>query len=199
MRILQIKCEYYKSEKGVSLLELVVAVALFVVIILASTQIFKMVIDGQRNALAAQNVQESIRYAMEKISKEIRMAQISNEECRQLFSPPAEAVNKVFNLTGANNDILYFKNQDDVCVAYYLDNSRLKSTIEVRGNGYTDFLTPAKIEASNLKFHVVDDEIGASHSVQPYVTVVMDIQAVGLAVHQQKMKIQFTVSSRYYE
>jgi len=27
----------------------------------------------------------------------------------------------------------------------------------------------------------------------------MDVKAVGLAMHEQKMKIQFTVSSRYYE
>jgi type II secretory pathway component PulJ len=187
-----------KSQGGVSLLELVVAVAIFVVITLASIQTFKMVVDGQRNALAAQNVQENMRYALEKISKEIRMAQISDEDCEQLFSPKAKADKKVFNLTGPNKDVLYFKNQDGVCVAYYLANGRLESTIEVGGHGYSDFLTPAKIQVSNLKFNVVDDKIVDSHSVQPYVTMVMDIQAVGLAIHQQKMKIQFTVSSRCY-
>jgi len=52
-----------KNEKGVSLLELLVAVTLFSVVIISSTQIFKMVVDGQRNAIGAQNVQENIRYA----------------------------------------------------------------------------------------------------------------------------------------
>ena len=60
-------------------------------------------------------------------------------------------------------------------------------------------VTPVKIEVSNLKFNVVDDAIGAFHSTQPYVTMSMDVEAIGLAIHKQKMKIQMTVSSRYYE
>src|SRR3989338_10006398 len=88
-----------KKEKGTSLIELLVAITLFSFMILAATQIFKMVIDGQRNAVSAQNVQENIRYAMEKISKEIRMAKISNDDCL------GGAINKVFNVvTDGTND-----------------------------------------------------------------------------------------------
>ena len=158
--------------------------------ILAATQIFKMVIDGQRNAISAQNVQENIRYAMEKISKEIRMAKISNDDCL------GGAINKVFNVvTDGTNDRIYFKNKDDICVSYYLTNNRLSVT----AGPDTGFVTPNKIEVSNLKFNVVDDAIGAFHSTQPYVTMSMDVEAIGLAIHKQKMKIQMTVSSRYYE
>src|SRR3989344_7553270 len=102
-----------KQTRGISLIELLVAITLFSFMILAATQIFKMVIDGQRSAISAQNVQENIRYAMEKISKEIRMAQISNTDCL-----PA-GVNKVFN-TAAGSTELYFKNQYGDCVTYYL-------------------------------------------------------------------------------
>lgn len=196
------------NTKGTSLLELLVAVTLFVVIILSATTIFKMVIDGQRNAISAQNVQENMRYAMEKMSKEIRMAQIayrgsqpSDRDCIQLFSDPDTAVNKVFNLKGAGNDILYFKNKDEVCVAYFLESNRLKIKTRKVSNGSVaeDFITPSKTEVSNLKFYVVDDKIGQFHSLQPYVIASMDIKAVGLPTNEQKMKIQFTVSSRYYE
>lgn len=193
MRILRIK-----NEKGASLIELLVAMTLFVVIMLSSTQIFKMVVDGQRNAISAQNVQENMRYAMEKMSKEIRMAGISNEDCKTIFTPPATAVYKVFNTAGGGSKI-YFKNKDDVCVAYYLENNRLKIKSGLGGSAMVDFVTPAKIEVSNLKFYVVDDLIGAFHSTQPYVTMVMDVRAVGLAINEQRMKIQMTVSSRYYE
>ena len=190
-----------KQTKGASLLEILVSIALFAVIIIASTQLFKMVIDGQRSAVGAQNVQESIRYAMERISKEIRMAQVGNKECEGLFDPPAAAVNKVFNLTGPSNNVLYFKNKDDVCVAYFLDSNRLKMQVRRAsgGNRFNDFVTPLKTEISNLKFYIADDKIGALHSLQPYVTMVMDVKAVGQAMHEQKMKVQFTVSSRYYE
>jgi len=187
-----------KFVKGTSLLELLVAMTLFALITLASTQIFKMVIDGQRNAISAQNVQENMRYAMEKMSKEIRMAVISNHDCENIFSPPAAAVYKVFNTTAGNTQI-YFKNKDNICLAYYLENNRLKIKSGLGGSAIVDFITPAKIEVSNLKFQVVDDLIGAFHSAQPYITMVMDVKAIGLATQEQKMKLQMTISSRYYE
>jgi len=182
-----------KPAKGVSLIELMLAMAIFSVLILSATGIFKMVVEGQRNAVSAQNVQENIRYAMEKISKEIRMAQASDAACEPT------AVYKVFNTT-AGSSSLHFKNQDGQCLTYYLEDNRLKlivaNGLEVIADG---FVTPGALEVSNLKFYLDDDLIGAFHSKQPYVTMVMDVKAIGLAINEQKMKIQITVSSRYYE
>lgn len=174
------------------MIELVVSIMIFSVLILSATQIFKMVVDGQRGAISAQNIQENIRYAMEKMSKEIRMAQISNQSCY------GAAIYKVFNPAGGGTE-LYFKNKDGECVNYYLENNRLKIMVDNGTGAVADFITPAKIEISNLKFYVDDDFIGAFHSKQPYVTMVMDAKAIGNEMHQQKMKIQMTVSSRYYE
>lgn len=181
-----------KSKSGVSLIELMVAITIFSVLILSATGIFKMVIDGQRSSISAQNVQENMRYAMEKISKEIRMAQVSNQECEQ------EAVYKIFNTADGGKE-LYFKNKDGECVTYYLENNRLKIMVSVGASAIADFVTPAKIEVSNLKFFVSDDLIGAFHDKQPYLVIVMDVKAIGQAIHEQTMKIQMTVSSRYYE
>lgn len=174
------------------MIELMVAVMLFSVLILSATQIFKMVVDGQRSAISAQNVQENMRYAMEKMSKEIRMAQISNKGC------DSAAINKVFNTADAGRE-LYFKNKNGDCLTYYLENSRFKIMVGAGAGAIADFITPAKVEVSNLKFYVDDDLIAAFHSKQPYVTMVMDVKAIGQAIHEQKMKIQMTVSSRYYE
>jgi len=188
-----------KNNNGVSLIELLVAVGIFSILILSATQIFKMVIDGQRSSISAQNVQENMRYAMEKMSKEIRMAQISNHDCEIMFSAPQPtAVLKVFNTTAADS-MLYFKNQYGYCTVYYLENNQLKIMSDSASGVVGAFITPAKIEVSNLKFYPKDDLIGAFHSTQPYVTIKMDVRAVGQAIDEQKMKIQMTVSSRYYE
>ena len=104
-----------QNKKGVTLLEITVAVAIFSVVMLSATEIFRMVIEGQRNAIASQNVQESMRYAFETMAKEIRTAIASNDDCESLFNPPAGATNKVFNTaTNSEGDILYFKNKDGV-------------------------------------------------------------------------------------
>ncbi len=187
-----------KSVKGVSLIELMLAMAIFSVLILAATGIFKMVVDGQRNSLSAQNVQENIRYAMEKMSKEMRMAGISNEDCEAMFSPRPTAVYKIFNTT-ADAGKLYFKNQYGDCVAYYLEGGRLKIMLDQGGSSVSGFITPAKVTVSGLKFFVDDDEIGEFHSKQPYVTMKMKIIASGQGMSKQEMDVQLTVSSRYYE
>ncbi|MDD5031481.1 MAG: prepilin-type N-terminal cleavage/methylation domain-containing protein [Patescibacteria group bacterium] len=185
-----------KNNKGVTLLEMIVSVAIFSEVMLSTMGIFQIVIEGQRNAVASQNIQESMRYAFETMAKEIRTAVASNYDCESLFGSPPAATNKVFNTTiNSEGDILYFKNKEGVCVAYYLEDETLKITRGVN----TASTVPAKIKITNLSFKISDDLIGAFHSQQPLVTMKMDIEAAGKAMHKQAMKMQTTVSSRYYE
>ena len=185
-----------KNKSGVSLIEMLVAVTAFSIIVLSATQIFNMIVTGQRSAIAAQNLQESMHYAFESIAKEIRGATISNSDCTSLFSPEPTATNKVYNsTTNAEGDVLYFKNADNVCTAYYLSSGDM---IVARGND-TASTTSSRITVSNLDFAVVDDLIGAFHSVQPRVTMRLDVEAEGKEITKQQMEIQTTISGRYYE
>lgn len=168
-----------KNKKGVTLIELIVAMAIFSVLMLATLDIFKMVIEGQRNAIGSQDIQESMRYALEVMSKEIRMAQKVTDEC-------GVTGNGIYAVSA---DRLYFKNKDSKCVIYELASDRLQIT---RGADL-GFITPSIIKLSNLKFNVVD---GAS--VQSRVTISTDVE-ISKGTHKQSMKIQTTVSSRHYE
>ena len=188
--------EIIKNKFGTTLLEIMVTVSIFVILMLSAVEIFKAVINGQRNAIAAQNLQESIRYAMETIAKEIRSAKKVGAVCESLFGVlyviPSYQVYNVFGY----DDILYFENKDGVCVSYYLENNRLK----IDHSGIADFLTPDELKITNLKFVVADDLIGVSpRTIEPKVTLVMDVEAVGKEMHKQTMKIQTTISARYYE
>jgi len=175
-----------QNNLGVTLLEMLVAVALFSVTILSATQIFKMVIEGQRNAIAAQNVQESMRYAFETMAKEIRMAQKDDGSCA--------AAGHVYS-TNVDNSELYFINYHGDCVAYYLEYDGDIPRLKVDRGLASAFVTPDEIKVSNLEF-IVDDNVSA---IQSIVTIKMDIEAVGKEMHKQTMKIQTTISSRYYE
>jgi len=175
------------NKEGLTLLELTVAVAIFSVMMLALTQIFNMVIRGQRNAIAAQNIQESMRYAMEVMSKEIRMAQ------KDVGGPgqcPLVGNGDVYSIN-AQGDKLYLKNYQGKCVTYSLNGTRL----EIERNGISNFITPDEIKVSNLAFSIVDN-VGVDQSM---VTMKMDIEAVGKAMHKQSVTLQTTISARYYE
>lgn len=193
-----------KNNKGFTLLEMIVAMFLFTLIMLAATQIFQLVIEGQRNALASQDIQESMRYALEVMSKEIRMAKRSDGDCPA--NPPPLAVNRIFNFNTSDNEkILYFKNKDDECVSYYLGFCNPSSPdlngLRIRRGALVNAacLTPSNIKVNSLKFTVIDNPIAGPLNSQPRVTISMDLEVMGKAMHKQNIKIQTTISSRYYE
>jgi len=176
-----------QQKSGFSLIEVLVSVFLFVVIILSSTEIFRLVIESQREAIASQNVQESLKYFYEVIGKEIRMARRNDGKCPQV------PVLKMFMVTnnGVNN-ALHFQNYHRQCVTYELaldgESQRFKITRDLN----SDFISPKKIFIEKLRF--VLDEIG-----QASVTIYLEAHALGSTRFKTEMHVQTTITSRYYK
>jgi len=178
------------KKSGFSLVEVLVSVSLFVIIILSATEIFRLVIQGQRDAIASQNVQESLKYFFEVIGKEMRMAKKNDNVC------PDIPANKIFLLSSNSlGDVLQFRNYYDECVSYYLeldnDKKRFKIERNTPGNLAAGFISPSKIIIDSLNFYV--DETG-----QTAVTVNIKAWADGEDRYKSEMDIQTTISSRYY-
>jgi prepilin-type N-terminal cleavage/methylation domain-containing protein len=193
-----------KNRKGFSLLEMIIAIALFAVIMLAATQIFQLVIESQRNSIASQDIQENMRYALEMIGKEIRMASSSNGICPT--NEPNIKSNRIFNRnSGAKignkslDGTLYFKNKDGECVSYYLGPCPVDNGLIIRRGDGRACLTPDNIKINNLEFQVIEDDIANPLSVQPTVTIMLNLETTGKATHKQKTNLQTTISARYYE
>lgn len=170
-----------------SLTEVIVSVALFSAVILTATEIFRMTMANQRSAIAGQNVQESLKYFLEVMNKEIRMAQKSKGYC------PGISDDQVFALSSnALGDTLSFRNYNDQCVSYFLeaDEDEIPRLRVIRGSE-EDYISPAKIRMSRLDF--VLDMTG-----QPVVTINIQAYAKNLARYESLMSIQTSVTSRYY-
>jgi len=178
------------KKSGFSLVEVLVSVSLFVVIILASTQIFKLVIDGQRSALATQNVQESLKYFLEVIAKEMRMAQKnSNLLC------PGIAADEVFaTSTNAYGDVVTFQNYYHQCVTYSLDADGSNQRFRIDRDTSSGFISPNKIRIDSLNFRLSD-----AASIQPLVTINLRAWALDEGQFKSDMTIQTSISSRYYK
>jgi len=177
-----------KNKKGVSLIEIIVATALFAVAILTATQIFQMAMTGQRNAIASQNVEENLRYVFEVISKEIRY--VIPEESNSCGFGMADG--DLYNSPAIN--ILEFKNSSDQCVTYQMDPGGTKFFIVRDGVGLD--VTPNEILVSELAFDVIPY---ADNSRQSQVTVKMKVRAVGKEIHKSEMVVQTTITPRYYK
>ncbi|PLX27383.1 hypothetical protein C0583_03655 [Candidatus Parcubacteria bacterium] len=179
------------NKKAYTLVELMVSIAVFIMLMLTATSIFQSVNKNQVNAIAAQSVQESMRFALEMMSKELRSAQKSNDDC------VGGVTNKVYNFENIGapyNDSLIFKNRFGECVYYCIDGGRLM----VVRNGTSLAITPDEVIISNLEVDIVDDVIGAFHSIQPKVTIKFD-SVMNHPTDKYNMSMQTSISSRYYE
>jgi len=213
------------EQSGFSLPEMVLAIGLFSLLVVVAGNLLVTVRNGQQFAVASQNVQENLHFISEIMSKEMRSATGERDAAPCSSLTDASDVNmKVFN-TGmsANNNgmtigyqssgnILEFKNRFGECVKYYrMDNAsgkylKIKRFKDLTGDGDYDDpnetvdlpVTPDNIQVNSLNFYVVDDEIGTVHSIQPRVTMSMEIQSTN-PKFPQKTLLQTTISSRRYE
>jgi len=173
-----------QNKNGFSLVEILVSMSLFVIIITAALNIFKMVIDSQRSAIATQNVEESLKYFLEVTGKEVRMAKRNNGMCSGMAAT---------DIYSSSNNSLFFRNYHDECVTYSVEAGRFKIT---RGINF-GYITPAKINVDELNFVLRPEANGAS-STQPTVTMELVAHALGKDSARSEMRIQTTLTSRYY-
>lgn len=179
-----------KIRKAFSLIEVMVAVTMFSVIILSMTGIFKMVIDAQRRSIATQNVQESLKYFLEVINKETRMAVRSDGSC-------GVASGDIFHVQkGTINDSLYFKNRYDECVVYSLvvASSDSSGRFRISRKGLSDYISPTQISVDRLNF-----TLSSGPQLQDLVTINIKAHSLGAQNTDSEMIIQTSLSSRYYK
>ncbi|MDD2680586.1 MAG: hypothetical protein PHE20_00610 [Patescibacteria group bacterium] len=182
------KSKQQYSKQGNTLIEVIVSTALFVVIMLSMTQIFKMMLDYQRQAIATQNVQENLKYFFEVISKELRTAKRANSSCASL---PANA--RFLRESNTYGEVLHLKNYHDECVTYSLDDDNGVIRFKVERGGYGGYLSPAQINISDLHFLVREE-----NDQQAFITINMGAHSVGREASYSQMYLQTTITSRYY-
>lgn len=188
-----------EDKLGFTLIEVMVSVVLFTVIIMSVTSIFKMAINAQRNAIAAQNVQESMKYFFEITGKEIRMAVKNNGSCDVALVPVGAVFGIGYNSYG---DTLNFKNYTGDCVTYFLQkdyNGVLRFAVSRKNNDgtKTDFISPEKISVNTL--HFVLRSGPTLPAPQSMITMNMNASSLGNSKFQSNMTLQTSISSRYYK
>jgi len=170
---------------GFTLVESMVTVAIFSMLIVSATNIFLSIIRSQRNTLASKNAQEAVSYALEVMSKELRMAKVDDGKCS------SSGYGQVY-VVDVNNDEIIFRNYQDECVTYFLDGDRLK----IKRDEKLAFMTPDNIEISQLNFTIKYPDINIE---QPLVTVRFVLSYFNSDIGQQSLNVQTSISSRSYE
>lgn len=202
-----------ENRAGFTLIEMIVSVSVFSITMVAVTGIFLSVTESQRSAIASQNVQESMRYVFEAVSKEVRMTGQATTSCdawldsinnagEVLEGATFNTENIVFNKGSfSDNDFLYFKNQYDQCTAYfYADNMmNICRNVETVADPVCANITPSNIKITNLYINILDNKIGVFANQQPLVTLAIDAEmGSGKEQHKEPIKLQTSISGRTY-
>ena len=162
------------NNKGFTLIEMIVAVAVFSLVIGASTGLFISSLRAQRQNLATREVLDQTSYIMEYMSRALRMAK---KDITGTCTGTAKS-NYQFE-----SQCIKFINYKDECQHFCLVGSRLKNK---EGN----YLTSANLNIKSFNVNLVGQ--GQIDTLQPKITIFLDIEGK----EQSNIKIQTTISQR---
>ena len=159
-----------KNNKGFTLIELIIAMTIFVIVISLILTLFMMGIRAQRKVIAIQNVQDNARYLLGFIAKEIRMSTINS-------------------VTTTTLDII---RPDGESVSYFFDDS--EAEIE-----RTDSSTSGPINSGQVSVtgSFSGLGIGTGDVQQARVTITINVETSGIKVEEKaEIDIQTTLNPR---
>ena len=168
-----------KKIKGVTLIEILVALSIFSIVTTGAVSLFSSLIKTQKNLLDKAYVLNTLSYSIEYTSKALRMVQKD-------MVGTCIGVGKNFVLTGASN--IKFLNSKNECQEIFLESGALK----VRKRGIAQSLTPSNVIVENVIF-VLSGE-GQEDNLQSRVSFSLKAKSVNKAV--SPFLIQTTISQR---
>jgi Tfp pilus assembly protein PilW len=195
-RILRFKkkaLHLFQKGEGFTIIELMVAVFVFVLVIITATDIFVSMIRNQARALNRQELLNQASYAVEYVSRALRMAvKAADTNCLSTAGSSYETTHVV---SGVANGIKFINhNNNDVCQEFYWDSSAL-ALEESKGGVIIPLIAS---DASNIKVDYFKAAVYGetdSDTYQPRTTISMKFH-IGDGVNQVIQQVQTTISQR---
>ncbi|MFQ6083846.1 MAG: prepilin-type N-terminal cleavage/methylation domain-containing protein [Candidatus Aminicenantia bacterium] len=183
--------------RGYTLIEVLAAIAIFFILVASPTGVFIASLRGQTRALALREIADTSSYALEYVSRALRMAR-KELNCTDKTNP-ATCFCLKNNGYGFNYEItrggkgIKFNNYQEpsICQEFFWDinDNRLK---ESKDGASPISLTSDDLEIASLKFQLSGS--GQGDSLQPRVTILSKIAKKGQP--EVKIIIQTTISQR---
>jgi prepilin-type N-terminal cleavage/methylation domain-containing protein len=188
--------KYKKQKKGFSLMEMIVATALFLTVTTVSIGIFLSVTKANTKINAMQKVENEIRYIIEIISKKVRLGTIYYDYYDIVYSGNFNNPASILALSDNANNIFYFMLNGDGSspgiVQMSLDG----------GSNWSDLSTNSVI-VDSLDFYILPESDPFSQDAttikQPMVTLFLEAHYNRGDSSDGQIKIQTTIGSRQYK
>lgn len=182
-----------QKNKGFSLLELIVSVALFTIAIMTGAGLVLAISTAQKKAVSLQEIQDNIGFAFEAMSREIRTGTnyYCGEDNNDLKIGALDVKDCPIGGSPDGGIAFSFVNQLGDIVVYRVT---LSGQLEKSSDGGTNFLflTSDKVNINNIKFYVHGSD--PDDVLQPKVTIVLNAKTGEKFV--LGMNLQTTLSQR---
>jgi prepilin-type N-terminal cleavage/methylation domain-containing protein len=182
----------FKKEKGFTLIEMLVALFIFSLIVGVLIGLFISGIRNQRNILLTQQLLDQTSFALEYMSRALRMALKEGQQSTGGNCLSQRGLN--YENPGSDSSRIKFINhlEQDDCQEFFLEEGRIK---QIKERGQVVSLTSDKLEVTSLKFNLIGQDQSDQH--QPRVTIFLKIRGRGsLAGTIPELNIQTTISQR---
>jgi prepilin-type N-terminal cleavage/methylation domain-containing protein len=184
---------YHIKNKGFTLIEMLVAVAIFSGISLLLVNIFIALVSNENRILQNQKLLDEATYSLEYMSKAITMAQMDDDAGTCTGTPDA-------NFGIATNSITFLAHDTTTgtykCRRFFLDGNAIQeewSSDKSYGNLESETpITSTKVKVDKLTFGVTGDATG----YQPKVTILVNLEYNSSASNNPKISVQTSISER---
>lgn len=183
-----------KRNKGFTLVETLVSIALFGMISLILVDILTASIKVQSRIIYSQELLEQSSYVLEYMGSKLRMARTSNgSDCL--------SENTTYRLTRGGSGLMFVSHdpatENYLCREFYLDTDKLikerVSSDESENFSSSSIIASPSFKVDNLKYERYND---GDTSKQPRVTLILKMHKEEHGGETSKITVQTTVSRR---
>ncbi len=181
------------KQKGFSIVELLITGFVFSIIFGVATSTFVNAVRVQKYNMAHQHLLDQAGYAMEYMSRSLRMAKVDDGSC-------GVGNNVNYKIIGGGKGIV-FKNYNDECVQLFWNDTTKKLIVYISsspiGSGVRLNNVPLNSNnypATRVQFSI--DGEGQSDNYQPRATIFLEMEDNRLTRDNPRITIQTTVSQR---
>jgi len=189
-----LKCFNVKIKKGgFTLIEMLASVMIFSLIIGAISGVFISSFRSQKNALSSQRLLNQTSYALEYMSRALRMSQKQTADIPTCLSQ--NGLNYEITHSGSGLKFINHLEEDD-CQEFFLEGVQLKYRKKIGESGEETLdLTSSNLRITSLNFG--SSGWSQDDDLQPRVTIFLAVKGKGQKPEEQpEIKIQTTISQR---
>ena len=176
------------SHRGYTLLELIVAVGIFSIVMLAATGAYLSLIRLDREARATNDVVNNLSFAVDSMARAIRTG--TQYKCNNSVASP-----NCTDIPGGSS--LGFQDSSGRAIVYSLSNNQLMASV----NGVSFPMTDPRVSIDTLSFYVrgVGTSTAALKALEPTVTFVMKGSMTTTSGTTRTFTLQSGATQRYLE